>query len=175
MGLSLLSQPAQAINWDFFYTLVGGGVFTGRYITDGSSIATDIVYNVTGISGTIDKNGTTRSISGLGGATPSLGNNTFKWDGIGIGVTEWGIEFSDSNGGVYNLTGPDPSATSYAFTGQQVWGNPVAITNGDLTSSSVTPPTAVPWETDALPVIGSTILFAGGLWARNKFAKPLQK
>jgi hypothetical protein len=35
--------------------------------------------------------------------------------------------------------------------------------------------TAVPWETDALPVIGSTILFAGGLWARNKFAKPLQK
>ena len=35
--------------------------------------------------------------------------------------------------------------------------------------------TAVPWETDALPVIGSTILFVGGLWARNKFAKPLQK
>ncbi len=34
---------------------------------------------------------------------------------------------------------------------------------------------AVPWETDALSVIGSTILFAGGLWARNKFAKPLQK
>jgi hypothetical protein len=33
----------------------------------------------------------------------------------------------------------------------------------------------VPWETDALPVIGSTILFAGGLWAKNKFAKPLQK
>jgi hypothetical protein len=34
---------------------------------------------------------------------------------------------------------------------------------------------AVPWETDALPVIGSTILFGLGLWARNKFAKPLQK
>jgi hypothetical protein len=33
----------------------------------------------------------------------------------------------------------------------------------------------VPWETDAISVIGSTILFAGGLWARNKFAKPLQK
>jgi hypothetical protein len=36
-------------------------------------------------------------------------------------------------------------------------------------------PKSVPWETDALSVIGSTILFAGGLWARNKFAKPLQK
>jgi hypothetical protein len=38
-----------------------------------------------------------------------------------------------------------------------------------------TPPQDVPWETDALPVIGSTILFAGGLWAKNKFAKPLEK
>ena len=35
--------------------------------------------------------------------------------------------------------------------------------------------TEVPWETDALSVIGSTILFAGSLWARNKFAKPLKK
>jgi hypothetical protein len=33
----------------------------------------------------------------------------------------------------------------------------------------------VPWETDALPVIGSTVLFGLGLWAKNKFAKPLQK
>jgi hypothetical protein len=37
------------------------------------------------------------------------------------------------------------------------------------------PGTPVPWETDTLSVIGSTILFAGGLWARNKFARPLQK
>jgi len=33
----------------------------------------------------------------------------------------------------------------------------------------------VPWETDALPVIGSTILFGFGLWTKRKFAKPLQK
>jgi subtilisin-like proprotein convertase family protein len=42
-------------------------------------------------------------------------------------------------------------------------------------SLSVSDPTPVPWETDALPVIGSTVLFGFGLWARNKFAKPLQK
>ena len=34
---------------------------------------------------------------------------------------------------------------------------------------------AVPWETDAIPVIGSTVLFGFGLWAKQKFAKPLQK
>jgi hypothetical protein len=42
-------------------------------------------------------------------------------------------------------------------------------------SLSVSDPTPVPWETDALPVIGSSVLFGFGLWARNKFAKPLQK
>jgi len=31
--------------------------------------------------------------------------------------------------------------------------------------------TAVPWETDALPVIGSTILFGLGLWGKNKLAQ----
>jgi hypothetical protein len=30
---------------------------------------------------------------------------------------------------------------------------------------------AVPWETDALSVIGSTVLFGLGLWARNKLAQ----
>ena len=42
-------------------------------------------------------------------------------------------------------------------------------------SSITVDATAVPWETDALSVIGSTLLFTGGLWARNKFVKPLQK
>ncbi len=37
------------------------------------------------------------------------------------------------------------------------------------------PPTAVPWETDALPVIGSTILFGFGVWAKRKSVKPLKK
>ena len=33
----------------------------------------------------------------------------------------------------------------------------------------------VPWETDALPVIGSALFFAGGVWAKRKLAKPLDK
>jgi hypothetical protein len=31
--------------------------------------------------------------------------------------------------------------------------------------------TGVPWETDALPVVGATVLFGFGLWAKSKFAK----
>ena len=30
---------------------------------------------------------------------------------------------------------------------------------------------AVPWETDALPVVGSTVLFGAGMWAKRKFAQ----
>ena len=30
---------------------------------------------------------------------------------------------------------------------------------------------AVPWETDTLPLVGSTVLFGFGLWAKNKFAQ----
>lgn len=30
--------------------------------------------------------------------------------------------------------------------------------------------TPVTWETDAIPVIGSTVLFGAGIWAKRKFA-----
>ncbi|MGL5035123.1 MAG: hypothetical protein ACRC6M_15125 [Microcystaceae cyanobacterium] len=32
-----------------------------------------------------------------------------------------------------------------------------------------------PWETDALPIAGGVILFAGGIWAKRKFAQPFDK
>jgi hypothetical protein len=31
--------------------------------------------------------------------------------------------------------------------------------------------TAVPWETDTLPLIGSTVLFGFALWGKQKLAK----
>jgi hypothetical protein len=35
--------------------------------------------------------------------------------------------------------------------------------------------TAVPWETDVLSVVGTTILFGFGVWAKSKSTKPIQK
>jgi hypothetical protein len=35
--------------------------------------------------------------------------------------------------------------------------------------------TAVPWETDALPVIGSTVLFGLGVWGKRKLVQTKQK
>jgi hypothetical protein len=51
----------------------------------------------------------------------------------------------------------------------------VALKGSEAINSVPSSVVAVPWETDALPVIGSTILFGFGLWTKRKFAKPLQK
>ncbi len=36
---------------------------------------------------------------------------------------------------------------------------------------NVTPAVAVPWETDSLPVVGSTVLFGLGIWGKRKLAQ----
>ena len=36
---------------------------------------------------------------------------------------------------------------------------------------NVTPAVTVPWETDALPVVGSTVLFGLGIWGKHKLAQ----
>jgi hypothetical protein len=99
---------------------------------------------------------------------------TTRLSGTGIGVSGFGIEFNDTNGGTYNLTGIDPSDPSYTFTDLGIFKTPQGISSGTIVTNSLAA-TPVPWETDALPVIGSTILFGAGLWAKRKFAKPLQK
>jgi hypothetical protein len=93
-------------------------------------------------------------------------------------VTNNGISFTDANAEIYNLyfgsSGPGTVLGDFS-TNDLIVFNTANMDDTNVFSSSLTPATAVPWETDALPVIGSTILFAGGLWAKRKFAKPLQK
>ena len=176
MGLSLLSQPAQAITWNFSYIADNGNSFTGTLTSDGSSYATNTIYNLTGISGTVTNNGSSASVS----ATSSVGlaDNKFVWgEGTVIALNNNGISFIDANSTDYNVFSGESryGSTLDQFSSSSLYVNGAAEISGVITSSSLEPATAVPWETDALPVIGSTILFAGGLWARNKFAKPLQK
>jgi hypothetical protein len=176
MGLSLLSQPAQALNWNFSYTNNSGNSFTGTLISDGSSAATNTIYNLTGISGTVTNNGISALVSAI--SPYNTADNKFVWDGgTAIALTVNGISFTDANAQAYNVySGGGGTGTALSdFSTNSLAVQNTAGTNGTVTSSSLTPATAVPWETDALPVIGSTILFAGGLWAKRKFAKPLQK
>jgi hypothetical protein len=178
IGLNLLSQPAQALNWNFSYTAsnVGGegvaGTVNAILTTDGTDYNTTTTYNTSAISGTA--NGS--SITGLwttsmpegDGFTP---DNQFKWNGTtGVILSYNGIAFSNSASQVNNIYYTGSLNNFFNSTS----GGSLYDPQGNVSASSLTP-TAVPWETDALPVIGSTVLFGLGLWTKRKFAKPLQK
>ncbi len=84
----------------------------------------------------------------------------------GSGTIDWLRSSSDAN-----PTGVTPvgvaSFGAYRFSNN---GGTDFANSGNLNSFQVNA-TAVPWETDALPVIGSTVLFGLGLWGKNKFAQ----
>ena len=182
LGLNLLSQPAQAINWNFSYTATNNYSFTGTLISDGSSYVTNTVYKLKGISGTVTSIGGTGSINGISYFIQPLSSpyiNEFFWNGTTmIALNNYGISFIDQTGFNYNISSQSGANTYHSTTDLLQTTFPrdcCDIDRYSITSSSLTPAAAVPWETDALSVIGSTILFGLGLWARNKFAKPLQK
>jgi hypothetical protein len=177
IGLNLLSQPAQALNWNFSYTAnnVGGAGVTGTVdailTTDGTGYDTTTLYNVTGISGTA--NGS--SIVGLWtGNFPESGlgtNNQFSWNGgTGILLSNTGIAFYNSASEFNNLYNSSGLSNFFNLTS----GGGANAPGQNVSFSSLTP-TAVPWETDALSVVGTTLLFGLGVLAKGKFTKPLQK
>jgi hypothetical protein len=85
---------------------------------------------------------------------------------------------SDLGGISFNTSSNSVNILYSGNDGYRPVGNTVTnfgIGDNDIVSSTLTPATPVPWETDALPVVGSTILFGLGVWAKRKFAKPLEK
>ena len=176
MSLNLLSQPAQAISVGFSFANINGDEPQG---------ANQFVTGT--IDGLIEGNNSGAGVTATVLSSPTgayLGDYSF--DTIIGGsqnafiVTNGNITFVDSrfvnntnvNEFVFFLSaGVDPTFTN----GLSALTNPNLIGFFDFTQSLTFTATAVPWETDALPVIGSTVLFGLGLWAKSKFAKPLQK
>jgi hypothetical protein len=176
MGLTLFSQPAQAV-----------------FVTVNST-----QYDVTTFTGTYDANTSKFATPANGGLMPWYGNQTLA-EQFALAV----YNLTPTNGGLADnsVSGPffASSASWYAAPSgslgvlmlittsavsmsadYQYSGYPV----GQVYSSGFTGPfdtptyataTAVPWETDALPVIGSTLLFAGGVWTKRKSVKSLDK
>ena len=184
MGLTLISQPAQALTWDFSFDAANSYTdqmtFNGTLTTDGTAVVPDQIYNVTDAAGSLVYNGVS---SGKITLTVLEASGNFKWDGVQLLLNDTGISFSGTDDGLVN----GPLAKIYCASGScqvfQAYGSsdnfkvnvpfvPIAVEDLTVGSSSMSPATPVPWETDALPVIGSTLLFAGGVWAKRKLAKP---
>jgi hypothetical protein len=181
MGLNLLSQPAQAIKVGFSFANLNGDSPTG---------ADQLVTGT--IDGLIEGNNSGAGVTATVLSTPTgeyLGDYSFGNINGGSPnafiVTGGNITFADA---VFLInTNDDLRLLTFLSAGVSLdRPNGFSQLNDhrflgflDDTQPATFTATPVPWETDALPVIGSTILvigstilFAGGLWAKSKFAKP---
>lgn len=82
--------------------------------------------------------------------------------------------------GVGSVVGVSGSVNTFATTGYGFPGIDYSLASASLfvsanltgqNSGTVNYAVAVPWETDSLPVIGSTVLFGLGLWGKSKLAQ----
>jgi hypothetical protein len=84
-------------------------------------------------------------------STGSGGSGSFDWLASSPNVTPTGVA----------------SFGAYRFS----LNNGTSFVQNNTFNSFQVNATAVPWETDALPVIGSTVLFGLGLWGKRKLAQ----
>ena len=167
MGLTLLSQPAQAVFITVNSTQYDVRTFTGSYSANISQFATPANGGLMPWYG----NQTLANQFALAvyAIDPSLTGNSFSRRG-----PYFAYQFNPA-------AGPSPSSVSVSSisldtrTGYPVVSLAPTTAPTGFNGVSYATATAVPWETDALPVIGSTLLFAAGVWTKRKLAKPLNK
>jgi hypothetical protein len=191
IGLGLLSAPAQALTITYTFD---SSVF-------GPSPATQTVNGVTAtFSGINSANGLFNGFptAGLALNVPSSVGNQFNIS-FNQDVTFLSYNVASAAGifpaqtATFDLSNPNGAASTgnnLASVGSFNFSNQFSLNAGQTLTLNATlsfhPNTgtaflnsitvqAVPWETDALPVVGSTILFGLGVWGKRKFAKPLQK
>ncbi|QJB44480.1 hypothetical protein [Dolichospermum flos-aquae] len=81
---------------------------------------------------------------------------------------------NDDNPNIFNsgFNGVNLTAgTQYYFVNTGYSDNHFGAYDSSITGVGNVTLAAVPWETDALPVVGSTVLFGAGMWAKRKFAQ----
>jgi hypothetical protein len=187
MGLTLLSQPAQAISLNFAFDGNDNGLTTISKTVGGVTMTASNINSNPGDfwSDAIGIILTSQSIRGNQfnisfDQAVQFASYTVIQQSIGIGETAT-FALSNPNGasstgndlanvGTFNFNSPFTLNAGQTSTLTAILSNP----NIDYTAiKSITVDynaTPVPWETDTLPVIGSTVLFGGGVWAKRKFA-----
>ena len=96
---------------------------------------------------------TTVTVQGYNGAT-LVGSDSITFSAAGYVLLSTNIENITS----LRMTGSSPLVQNF----QTSW---------LMDNFTYTDATAVPWETDTLPLIGSTVLFGFALWGKQKLAK----
>jgi hypothetical protein len=176
--------PAQAIQWNLNFTPEGGGGRTGT----GTGLMTYDGFNTlrleatfSGLSGNVTVahlhgitaepgTGTAPVIVPSGSSLPNFptGATFGTYDQtFNLGDTStYRQAFIDANGGT--TTGAR-NALLASFDNRTTYFNihSTTFTGGEIRAFA----TPVPWETDALSVVGTTLLFGFGIWRKNKVSQ----
>jgi hypothetical protein len=180
MCLTLLSQPAQAISLSFSFDESNHEQQTITKTVGGVTIN---LFGINSSGGVFNADPDGIVLDSYGGSNQF--NISFdqavQFASYGIGYTQ------DVTTGSFNLSNPNGTASTgndLANVGTFNFNNPFSLNAGQTSTLTATVnglsqlktitvdynATPVPWETDATPVIGSTVLFGTGIWAKRKFA-----
>lgn len=187
MGLTLLSQPAQAISLNFLFDNNDYGLSTINKTVGGVTMN---VSNINSSNGNfvVDSGGILLDFAG------NLGNQFNISFDQAVQFASYTVSFEDIGAGqtatfaLSNPNGASSTGNNLANLGTFNFNSPFTLNAGQTSTFTATlsspfndfafiksitvdyNATPVPWETDTLPVIGSTVLFGGGVWAKRKFA-----
>jgi hypothetical protein len=184
--------PAQAIQvWSLNFAPEvpnATGTGTGTLTYDDEARTLTIASTFSGLSGTttnahIHAPTTSPGTGFVGVAVPFLLNPPNS-SGFPLGVTSgsynailnlaldstYNTTFRNNNGGT--ATGAEAALIASFNAGTAYYNiHTSTFAGGEIRAFA----TAVPWETDALPVIGSTVLFGLGVWGKRKLVQTKQK
>ena len=176
--------PAQAIQWSLNFTPEGGG---GRTGTGTGSITYDNILNNLRLQATFSDLSGNVTVAHLHGITAQPGTGTAgvivpsgsslpnfptgatfgTYDQILLlgDTSTYRDAFITANGGVDGAR----DALIASFNAGTTYFNihSTTFTGGEIRAFA----TPVPWETDALSVVGTTLLFGFGIWKKNKLSQ----
>jgi hypothetical protein len=177
--------PAQAIQvWSLNFSPEGGGgrtgTGTGSLTYDDVARTLAIAVSFSGLSGTttVAHIHAPTAVAGTGTAGVATTVPTFAGfpSGLRSGsynttldltlASSYRAAFITNNGGT--TAGAEAALISSFNTGRAYFNIHTSSFPGGEIRAFATP---VPWETDALPVVGTTLLFGFGIWRKNKLSQ----
>ena len=169
-------SPAQAVVYNVSANLAGGGTLSGSFDYTPTNY-TNWDFTVSGVALGLGQFNTTYNT-----------NSSFILSSNSTGL-QVGLNGSDISGGNYQyihlvftnaLTGVAGQSTTLVQGTNPSTPSIMAADGGGgfasvIINNSGSSATAVPWETDALSVIGATTLFGFGVWTKRKRKVDLSK
>ena len=169
IGLALASQPAQAILVNVNGNPYEVTTFTGSYNNNISKF--DTPANGGQMPWFGDRTLAAQFALAVYGLTPPNGGFTGSFTYLGPFFATFIVPDENGNASTIAITGVslDQNLTNVPVGETVLWG---VAPSGNFSYATAV---AVPWETDALSVIGATTLFGFGVWTKRKRKVDLSK